>query len=138
MTTRKLRPASESQLAAVLRGAIGVGPNDDVDVCTPQFEREPGAPMPASAPDDADAWDAMLTLDRIALAEIGLRAWNAPDERGKVLMLFPGEWYARIPAGFPIVGIGGTRSKFAPGETCNDIRFGVLAYGIEVDAQEKP
>jgi hypothetical protein len=73
----------------------------------------------------------------IALKELGCRVWNDPREAddefdGGTLLLFPGEWYPRIPADFPIVTINGCAERFVPGVTDDDIRFGCLAYGILV------
>lgn len=100
-------------------------------VRTPQFTREADDPKPASPPWDRAAWDALSTLDAKALREMGLRYWNISSE-GKKLFLFPGEWYSKIPKGFPIVNIFWEESKFIPGKTDDDIRFGCLSFGILV------
>jgi len=81
----------------------------------------------------------------VALRELGLRPWNDPrnpdpEDRvfgGKILMLFPGEWYCHIPPGFGIVDISGNREQFQPGVTDDDIRIGCLAYGLLVKEPER-
>lgn len=122
-----LQSGRESKLAARLRRAIGAGPDDPVNIVTPQFEREAGAPIPACAPCD---WESLRTMSYLALCEMGLRPWDELDASGGVLLLFPGEWYHAIPAGFEIVDINLCRKRFVPGETDDDMRFGCLAYGI--------
>lgn len=119
-------PAFAEKFAA----ALGVKPGDTIEIATPQFERTDG--IVPSLP--IDGWERLRKCSRAALKALGCRAWDEPDERGKVLMLFPKEWYAHIPAGFEVVVINGDVEAFVPGETDDDYRFGCLAYGIEVDA----
>lgn len=107
-----------------------------IEIITPQFEREAGAAVPMDAASVEFA--ALRHVDRQQLSGLGCRAWNDPTEPddkfdGKVLMLFPGEWYERIPEDYEIVTIWGKRKPFKPGQTSDDIRFGCLAYGILVD-----
>jgi hypothetical protein len=122
-------------LAAEIREAIGAGPDEEVHITTPQFERDPGQPEPAAAPTD---WEALRTMTRIELKELGCGTWNDPKEPddefdGKVLMLFPGEWYQSIPAGYVVTDIFNEDEEFVRGQTDDDIRFGCLSYGILVD-----
>lgn len=105
-----------------------------IEIVTPQFTRERGAVQPAAPPSD---WNALSQMNMIALKELGLRAWNDPKESddefdGRVLMLFPGEWYLSIPEGFEITSISGATEVFERGESDDDIRFGCLPYGITV------
>lgn len=86
-----------------------------------QHDRVDGT-VPTAPPQDFEALRSM-TADR--LNELGMRVW---DETG--LMLFPGEWYESIPAGYDIIDISGNKEKFEPGVTDNDVRFGCLAFGI--------
>ena len=103
---------------------------------SPQFLREAVAPTPAAPPADAAAWAALRELDRNALRELGLRAFNDPAdndfEGGKVLMLLPGEWYRAIPLGFELVSVMGRAFAFAPSVQRQDIRLGCLAFGLLV------
>lgn len=78
--------------------------------------------VPAAPPKD---FDALRSMTKDQLQELGMREW---DEEG--LMLFPGEWYDFIPAGYEIVTITYSKEKFKPGKTDDDIRFGCLSYGI--------
>lgn len=131
----KLRTASESLEAAKIREAIGAGPEEDVDVVTPQFERGPGEPPPTAA--HAIDFEQLRRFDREGLSALGCGQWNDPKEpddefAGKVLMLFPGEWYAMVPEGYEIVDIFNTVEKFQRGVTDDDIRFGCLSFGILV------
>jgi len=116
-----------------------------IQVTTPQFTR-PKSDAPAASP--PENWDDLKELDKNGLRELGFRPWNVPNDpedeprpgscqpvnwvgfNGKTLMLLPGEWYAKIPAGFEIIDINGCKETFQPGVTDDDIRFGCLAYGI--------
>lgn len=152
MTKGKLKKASQSKTAAKLRKAIGVGPDEEVEVVTPQFERPAGEAGPDPAPRSLAEFESLRTLtDEQRLAK-GLRRWGRPEPddvaRSKavapkgdrradltglpMLWLFPGEWYASIPEGFEIVTISYRVERFRRGKTDNDIRFGCLAYGILV------
>lgn len=130
MARHKLKYAHEDFNAAKIREAIGVGPTDEVEVITPQFERTADQPKPSPPPD----FGQINKIGCIALKEMGCAPWDVPDENGNVLMLFPGEWYGSIPAGFNITDICGETEPFIPGETDDDIRFGCLAFGIIVPA----
>lgn len=135
----KNRPAisvldqSDPNFEAKLRAAISAMPGEKITILTPQFERTKDMPPPTGVPSD---WDALRLFSQADLKSMGCGVWNHPDERGLVLMLFPGEWYRAIPAGYEIVDINGHREPFEPGVTDDDIRFGCLAYGIEVPASD--
>ena len=129
MPTGKLKTAKESALAGEVRRAIGVGPSDDVSVATPQFERTPDMSSPGAPPVDLES---LRSLDKNAMKELGCSTWDEPDADGKVLMLFPGEWYASIPNGTKLVSISGREETFHRGATSDDIRFGCLAFGFRV------
>jgi len=132
-----LKRSYENPIAAKIRSALGVGPTAPVEAMTPQFTREPGYPEPAAPPADSNAFLALRSMDAKALRELGLRPWGEPEddeERARVgdgsLWLFPGEWYAHIPNGLPIVDIFFHRETFLRGTTDNDIRFGCLSFGM--------
>lgn len=124
MSTFKLAFGDTSRLSAAIRTAIGVGPYDEVECVTPQFTRTDGKQI-VYFPHTVLEFNRLKTLDKATLKEIGLGAW---DESG--LMLFPGEWYHHIPAGYMVTCIDGTESPWEPGVSDDDIRFGCLAYGI--------
>lgn len=124
---RRLKSASESPEAAALREAIGAGPDEEVWVQTPQFGREADATDPASPPTD---WRALRHMSPVALNELGCQQWDEPDDRGEVLMLFPGEWYPTIPEGHPITDIFGVTEAFKRGHRNDDSRYGVLSFGV--------
>ncbi len=128
MPTGKLKTAKQSRLAGRIRRALGVGPNDHVEVSTPQFTRAPDMPGPGAPPTD---FEALRELDKNALKEMGCSAWDEPDPDGKVLMLFPGEWYGAIPHGTRLVNILGQTVPFRRGMS-DDIRFGCLSFGFRV------
>lgn len=134
MATGQLKKASESEQARAIRQAIGSGPNEPVSAMTPQFERTAREPVPAAPPTD---WEALRSLSKTALKELGLCVWNNPAEdddkfEGMVLMLFPSEWYSSIPGGFIVTDIFNRDKAFVRGVTDDNIRHGCLAYGIKV------
>lgn len=97
-----------------------------ITVITPQFDRQDGkdvSPPPASAED----FEALRDLDADQLLDLGMRKWD------EGLHLFPAEWYDHIPTGFEVETINGETERFDPAQQTDDRRFGVLAYGIEVD-----
>lgn len=126
----KLLKASESKEAARIREAIGVGPDEEVVVGTPQFERAPGMPEPRTPPD----FGQLRSMSRQQLRELGCLPWDEPDDAGTVLMLFPSEWYESIPDGLAIESISGEVKKFERGVTDRGRRLGCLAYGVRVRA----
>lgn len=134
MPKGELKHADESELAADIRDAIGAGPDEKVEGTIPQFTREPGQPKPSSPPGD---FESLRQLDSVALREMGCRPWDEPDVAGRVLMLFPGEWYDAIPDGMSVVDINGQVEDFVAGETDDDIRCGCLAFGFEVYAKKE-
>lgn len=115
----------DPNFAEKLMAAIGAKPGDAVRFITPQFEREDGI-QPIANP--ADLFARLHMLSREALQQIGCRPWG---EHG--LWLFPYQWYAHIPDGMELRCIDGTTEAFKSGVTDNDMRFGVLAYGIVPD-----
>lgn len=136
MARGKLARASQSPVAAAIRKKIGAGPDDDVNVATPQFTREPGAVAPSAPPSTPEDWKALRSQGKKALYALGLRPWRRKFQRrdgsefGPMLMLLPGEWYPYIPEGYEIVNISFDPKQFKRGETPNDIRGGALAFGI--------
>lgn len=126
MPKRLLRTADESEIAAVIRKALGVGPNEDVGVETPQFERIDGR-EPAESPVIEQEFDMLKTLSESELRDAGLQPWDEDH----VLWLFPAEWYPHIPEGYPVTDIFGETEPFSR-DSSNDQRFGALSYGIEV------
>lgn len=74
---------------------------------------------------------ALRLMGASALGELGAAVWSdAADARGRVLVLFPAAWYARIPKGYPLETIMGRAFRFKPGRSDRDERAGFLAYGI--------
>jgi hypothetical protein len=67
-----------------------------------------------------------------SLREMGARVWDKPNADGKVLMLFPAEWYRHIPDGYEMESIMGRAHIFCRGTTSDDTRGGLLAFGIRV------
>lgn len=66
---------------------------------------------------------------------------DAPVEMPEVdaqILLFPSEWYNKIPDGFMVVGLSGGRYPFERGKTDDDMRFGCLAYGILKPLNQSP
>jgi hypothetical protein len=127
MTYDFLLDMSSPTFADDLREAIGVKPGETLQIMTPQFEREDGLVVPVP----------LLDFNRIAefsdetLKAIGCRAWDEPDQNGDVLWLFPYQWYNHIPDGLMVHGISNDFYAFKRGETDDDMRYGVLAYGFK-------
>lgn len=150
-----LAESNHSPLAAAIRSAIDVGPNETVKVRTPEFNR-PASWEPAMlAPDDARTWAGFTAADAKTLHAWGCRRWSTfttePPKDGKIyhtdawffdikdgdtrvptheLWLFPAEWYDSIPNGFPVTDINGCIELFERGKTDDDRRLGLLAFGI--------
>ena len=118
----------DPNFADKLASAIGLQPGEAVTFRTPQFEREDGI-QPASNP--AELFGVMSSLSKETLLQIGMRQWG---EHG--LWLFPYQWYDHIPAGMELMCIDGSTEPFERGVTDDDMRFGVLAYGIVPDFEK--
>lgn len=117
------------RIAQAIMDATGAKPGDTIRILTPQFDREPGATPPALDVPISE----LHRLSPAELGALGCRRWDDasnPTVPGHLLYLFPAEWYPKIPRGFEIVTIYGDRKLFSPGETSDDRRFGVLAYGV--------
>jgi hypothetical protein len=119
--------ASDPNFGRQLCDAMGLQPGDKVRVITPQFDREDGTTV--LVPGDLD-WKNIDKLSETTLKELGLRKWDEPDANGMVLWLFPAEWYDYIPDGVEVVTISNRREVFKRGETDDDRRYGMLAYGV--------
>lgn len=128
MPTGPLKDADENEIAAQIRKALGIGPDEYAEVTTPQHERRDGV-EPAEPPLVPAEFDQLKMLSEAELTDLGLRPWD--KEEG--IWLFPGEWYAHIPEGYEVTNIAGMTSEFEPGVSDDDIRFGCLPYGIRVD-----
>jgi len=133
--TKMLVSASQSPEAAAIRKAIGAGPDEPVEVTTPQFERTAGMPKPSQAPTSRAGWEKLRSKSAEELWRLGFGRWGNVDESdpaSPMLMLIPGEWYQAIPSGFRVTDINGYAEGFVAGVVDDDIRFGCLPYGIPV------
>ncbi|NNU70408.1 hypothetical protein G9X67_34725 [Rhizobium sp. WYCCWR 11152] len=115
----------DPNFAEKLADAIGLKPGDTLEIHTPQFERVDGV-KPIANPEEL--FEKLHTLPKETLKQIGMCPW---DENG--LWLFPHQWYGHIPHGMPLTCIDGSVEPFEAGVTDDDMRFGVLAYGIVPD-----
>jgi hypothetical protein len=133
------------EFASAVRTAVNAQPEDQVIITTPQFVRPRNDPAPASPPSSPDEWLLLTKESKQVLKERGLRAWsqvikianelcweNVDDNGTHILMVFPGEWYSKIPLGLEIIDIFGVTETFVPGQTDDDIRFGCLSFGVVV------
>ena len=109
-----------------LMAAIGAKPGDPVCIVTPQFDRTDGLVVPVPLMD----FTKLPTLSAETLKAIGCKMWDDPDGDGRVLWLFPAEWYDHIPDGTEVIDITFETEKFKRGETDDDRRFGCLSYGF--------
>ena len=126
MPEGELAFSDESELAALIRKAIGASEYEKIIAVTPQFDRTDGVEV-KTRPRSAEYLDRIKALPHDVLMRIGVGVWDGTDEQ--IHYLFPAEWYECIPAGYEIVTISGKVETFVPGETDDDRRFGMLAYG---------
>lgn len=117
---------NDPDFATKLAEAIGVKPGEAIEVETPQFARTDGLQVPLPVFD----FGKLASLSEETLQAIGCQKWDAPDESGNVLWLYPAEWYDYIPDGTVVTDINGRVEPFKRGETDDDMRFGALAYGF--------
>lgn len=101
--------------------ALGVKPGDTLEIMTPQFERTDGI-APITNP--GDLFKILHSLPEPTLKAIGMAPWDGR------LWLLPYQWFNKIPLGFMLTCIDGTEEPFNPDTTDDDMRFGMLAYGI--------
>jgi hypothetical protein len=99
-------------------------PSDtSIIILTPVFERTDGKKV-VYQPNTVEDFDKLKTYTDDHLKTLGLLRW---DDH----WLFPKEWYDLIPEGYLVVDICEVSEPFKKGETCNDSRFGALAYGFK-------
>lgn len=108
--------------------ALGLKRADELVIITPQFTRTDGKVITYIPKTDAE-YDVIRLLDRRGREALGMGYWGQVQD-AKELWLFPREWYSSIPAGLELVNIFGGIEKFTPGETSDDMRFGLLAFGF--------
>lgn len=119
-----LKRAADEPLAAKVREAVGVGPNEPVQVLTAGPDRLPGMAPVAPPPGLPTDWHRLRAMTQAELKALGCGAWDG------AIMLFPAEWHRWVPAGFEVVTISGERRPFVPGKH-GDRVAGCLAYGVE-------
>lgn len=124
-----LASPGKSELADLIRQAIGAGPDEPVQIYSPPHKSRMDGKEVSYFPLTLDDFERLRTLPRKRLIDLGLRPWEPHGV--KELLLFPYEWYGLIPDGFMLVDIFGTHEAFKRGVTDDDCRYGVLAYGIE-------
>lgn len=117
---------NDPDFAQKLVDAIGAKPGEEVEFITPQFNRTDGLNVPLPLCD----FSKLNTLSEETLKAIGCQKWDDPDKDGKVLWLYPAEWYDHIPDGTKIVSISGSHKEFKHGKSDDDRRCGALAYGF--------
>lgn len=121
----------ESELARVIREAIGVGDYDEVAVYLPQFERVDGKTITFRPEKSHEFFDRLRLAPVGILLDIGMGRWD------ESLLLFPHEWYDCIPEGYVVTDINGKREPFHRGVTDDDKRCGCLPYGFKIDDAQK-
>lgn len=118
--------ARAPDFAERLMEAIGAKPGEPVEIMTPQFDRTDGIrPVVANL-----EFGNLPGYSEQTVRALGCLPWDGPDENGETLWLYPAEWYDRIPEGHVITTISGEEEVFRRGETDDDRRFGVLAFGF--------
>lgn len=128
-----LKNAIESPLAKIIREAIGVDPEEEVEIVTPIFHRTDGRHV-HYYPRTKEEFDSLKDKTHEELLDLGLGKWSDdPTEfpGSDRLYLFPAEWGRMcIPNGYPIIDIFGNEEFYNDEETSHDKRFGLLAFGI--------
>lgn len=116
-----------------LKAALGLtGPGPfELNVATPQFERTDGV-LPCDVGPYTFHMLAEISSDH--RRALGMMDWGEPDNNGNVLWLFPHEWFNKIPNGMNLENIGGKSFAFDHRTTNNDIRYGMLSFGIRAAA----
>lgn len=162
MPTFVLKADVDTPLANAIREASGADPGEDIEVMTPEFNRPADWDPAMMPPTESAGWKQLQGLKRDDLHAWGCRPWASftqtpptnpgmcshkdawfwTAEEGEAatheLWLFPAEWYAAIPAGFPVTDINGCIEPFIPGKTDDDRRFGLLAYGMMIKLPARP
>lgn len=98
-----------------------------IQIITPQFDRVDDVTV-NQGPTTLEAVEALKTLSPEALRALGCGLWTETEEHRH--WLFPKEWYNDIPDGMMVEVISGDCEKFVRGETDDDTRFGLLAFGF--------
>ena len=117
----KMLSLDDPQFAEKFAEAIGLEPGETLEITGPQFERADGI-TPIANP--TDVLHNLHRMPEKTLRALGMAPW---DER---LWLLPHEWFKHIPLGFRLQCIDGSEELFDPEKTSDDMRFGMLAYGI--------
>lgn len=120
-----LKIGAESPLAAAIRTAIGATQDEAIRIYSPPHKTRVDGRVVTAVPFSREAFESLRSMGEDELVEMGCGRF---DESG--LMLFPREWYPFIPEGFLVDVIDGERRRFKPGETSDDCRYGMLAYGL--------
>ncbi len=110
-----------------LANAMGVAPGDKINICTPQFERCDGV---VGVDPSTVVWNNVRSYDHDTLVKMGFGVWE--KDEAKVHYLIPHSWYDFVPDGWPLLCIDGEESLFKKGETDDDQRYGMIAYGFVV------
>ena len=126
-TPMKMLDMNAPDFAEQLGAALGLEHGEKVTFVTPQFTRNDGVVV-SYIPKTVEEFDLLRMLRPDNLLKLGLRKWSG--DRMQTHWLYPSEWYSSIPAGLEIVDIKGEKETFVPGETDDDIRYGMLSFGF--------
>ena len=121
-----------------LEQALGFPLRDVGEVLTPQFARTDKVTVDLTLmPRTWQEWVGLCEKSPEQLKAAGCGVWNK-NLAGDTHWLFPKEWYPHIPAGLPVLCIGGETKLFTPGVTDDDYRFGCLSYGFVMKNKTAP
>lgn len=115
-----------STFATDFANVIGLKLGEKIVISGPQFERTDGRKIAQLV--DFGGWEKLHLNSPEMLRALGFGVWEE-TEKG-THWLFPKEWYDSIPDGYPITYISGEQEVFKHGETDDDYRFGMLAFGF--------
>lgn len=122
----ELPAAGVHPLSDAIREAIGAGPDEPVEVQTPQFTRPAEQPAPGQPPASLEDWERYRHLTLAALRALGFGIWDTSGA------LIPGEWFGRLPAGLVLESIAGHQVVVGRDSLSSDIRYGCLAYVLRL------
>lgn len=120
---------SDEDFTRDLMRALGVGPDDEVSIATPTFDRQDGR-LVSYLPNMPEEYEALKLMLPSSLKKIGCQMWEV-DQKGNVHWLYPAQWFDCIPDGTEVVSIMGVTEKFERETMSNDKRFGALSYGFK-------
>ena len=105
----------------------GIQPGETIQITTPTFDRVDDV-KPIEAP-SRELFENLHLYEEDDLRKMGLVPFDI-NEDGRMLWLFPGEWFEYIPLNFMVTDIFWKTEPFIREAQSDDTYYGMLAYGI--------